>query len=115
MWPSATRTSTRFAGSSTRGWRRACRSSCSVTSTRPRRSRRSTGWSDGLRDVHAQVGFGTGWTWRPIRLEFLGLGVLRIDHVIVSPDITPIAIDERCPAVGDHCLVQAELRLTAVP
>ena len=61
----------------------------------------------GLRDVHAEVGLGTGWTWRPIRLEFLGLGLLRIDHVIVSPDVTPLAIGETCPAIGDHCLVHA--------
>ena len=65
----------------------------------------------GLRDVHAVVGEGTGWTWRPIRLEFLGLGVLRIDHVIVSPSITPVAIGETCPLVGDHCLVHAELAI----
>lgn len=65
----------------------------------------------GMRDVHAEVGEGTGWTWRPIRLEFLGLGVLRIDHVIVSPTITPLAIGGACPPVGDHCLVRAELAL----
>jgi vancomycin resistance protein VanJ len=66
----------------------------------------------GLRDVHADVGLGTGWTWRPIRLEFLGLGLLRIDHVIVSPDITPLGIGETCPVVGDHCMVHAAV---AVP
>jgi endonuclease/exonuclease/phosphatase (EEP) superfamily protein YafD len=65
----------------------------------------------GLRDVHAEVGLGTGWTWRPIRLEFLGLGLLRIDHVIVSPDIIPLAIGETCPMVGDHCLVHAEIAI----
>jgi endonuclease/exonuclease/phosphatase (EEP) superfamily protein YafD len=63
----------------------------------------------GLRDVHAEVGEGTGWTWRPIRLEFLGLGVLRIDHIIVSPAIQPLSIGEACPPVGDHCLVHAEI------
>lgn len=67
---------------------------------------------EGLHDVHAEVGEGTGWTWRPIRLEFLGLGVLRIDHIIVSPAIEPLSIGEACPAVGDHCLVHAEV---AVP
>jgi len=65
----------------------------------------------GLRDVHAEVGEGTGWTWRPIRLEALGLGLIRIDHVISSPDIRSHAIAERCPPIGDHCLVRAELSL----
>jgi vancomycin resistance protein VanJ len=65
----------------------------------------------GRRDVHAEVGQGTGWTWRPIRLEFLGMGLIRIDHVILSSDIAPQAISEVCPPVGDHCLVQATVRL----
>jgi vancomycin resistance protein VanJ len=58
----------------------------------------------GLRDVHAEVGEGTGWSWRPIRLEFLGLGLLRIDHVIASPAWQPVSIADICPPVGDHCL-----------
>ena len=66
---------------------------------------------NGLRDVHGEVGEGTGWTWRPIRLEFLGLGVLRIDHLIGSPDVIPIGIGETCPNVGDHCLVHAGLAI----
>jgi endonuclease/exonuclease/phosphatase (EEP) superfamily protein YafD len=66
---------------------------------------------DGLRDVHAEVGFGTGWTWRPSRLEFLGLGLVRIDHVIVSPEITPLSIGGACPPVGDHCLVNARVAI----
>jgi endonuclease/exonuclease/phosphatase (EEP) superfamily protein YafD len=65
----------------------------------------------GLRDVHAEAGFGPGWTWRPIRLEFLGIGLIRIDHVIVSPTILPLAIGEVCPAIGDHCLVRAAIGL----
>jgi endonuclease/exonuclease/phosphatase family metal-dependent hydrolase len=66
----------------------------------------------GLRDVHAEVGEGMGWSWRPIRLEFLGIGFLRIDHVIVTPSVVPLAIGGTCPPVGDHCLVRAEI---AVP
>ncbi|HEX5012609.1 MAG TPA: endonuclease/exonuclease/phosphatase family protein [Candidatus Limnocylindrales bacterium] len=65
----------------------------------------------GRRDVHAEVGQGPGWTWRPIRLEFLGMGLVRIDQVIVSSDIAPVAISETCPPVGDHCLVGATVRL----
>ena len=63
----------------------------------------------GLRDAHGEVGEGTGWTWRPIRTEFLGIGLFRIDHVISTPSIHPVRVDERCPSVGDHCLVRAEL------
>lgn len=65
----------------------------------------------GLRDVHEEVGNGFGWTWRPIRLEFLGIGLIRIDYVIVSPDIAPQSISESCPPVGDHCIVSARLAL----
>jgi hypothetical protein len=67
---------------------------------------------EGLRDVHREVGFGPGWTWRPIRLEFLGFGLVRIDHVVVSADIVPTSIDVTCPPVGDHCLVRAGLALS---
>jgi endonuclease/exonuclease/phosphatase (EEP) superfamily protein YafD len=62
---------------------------------------------DGLRELHREVGLGTGWTWRPSRLEFLGIGLVRIDHVVVSPDITPLSISGTCPPVGDHCIVDA--------
>jgi vancomycin resistance protein VanJ len=67
----------------------------------------------GLRDVHEEVGNGFGWTWRPIRLEFLGFGLIRIDYVIVSRDIAPQSISESCPPVGDHCIVSARLALPA--
>ncbi|HEX2756226.1 MAG TPA: endonuclease/exonuclease/phosphatase family protein [Candidatus Limnocylindrales bacterium] len=67
----------------------------------------------GLRDVHAEVGEGTGWTWRPIRLEFLGLGLVRIDHIVVTPGIVPLTTGGTCPPIGDHCLVLAELAIPA--
>jgi vancomycin resistance protein VanJ len=66
----------------------------------------------GLREVHQEVGFGTGWTWRPSRLEFLGIGLVRIDHVVVSADIAALGISGTCPRVGDHCMVDASV---AVP
>ena len=65
----------------------------------------------GLRDVHGEVGFGTGWTWRPSRLELLGIGLLRIDHVIGSAVVVPVSIGGSCPPVGDHCLVRAEVAI----
>jgi endonuclease/exonuclease/phosphatase family metal-dependent hydrolase len=66
----------------------------------------------GLREAHQEIGIGPGWTWRPSRLEFTGMGFLRIDHVVVSPQIAPVGIDIACPPVGDHCLVRARV---AVP
>jgi endonuclease/exonuclease/phosphatase (EEP) superfamily protein YafD len=65
----------------------------------------------GLREVHREVGIGPGWTWRPIRLEFLGMGLFRIDHVVVSPDLSPLSIGIACPPVGDHCLVSASVAI----
>jgi endonuclease/exonuclease/phosphatase (EEP) superfamily protein YafD len=66
---------------------------------------------DGLRDVHEEVGFGPGWTWRPSRLEFLGIGLVRIDHILVSADVAPVSIGVACPPAGDHCLVSARIAI----
>jgi endonuclease/exonuclease/phosphatase (EEP) superfamily protein YafD len=66
----------------------------------------------GLREAHQEIGLGPGWTWRPNRLEFLGMGFLRIDHVVVSPQIAPLSSGTACPPIGDHCLVSARV---AVP
>lgn len=69
----------------------------------------------GLREVHRAVGEGPGWTWRPIRLEFLGFGLIRIDHVVTSPDIESLGIATSCPPIGDHCLVEAGLAVPSLP
>lgn len=64
----------------------------------------------GLVDVHASVGLGPGSTWRPDRLEWLPLGLLRIDHVFVGPGITALRIATDCTSRGsDHCIVHAVL------
>jgi endonuclease/exonuclease/phosphatase (EEP) superfamily protein YafD len=68
---------------------------------------------DGLVDVHAAVGEGPGWTWRPSRLEFLGIGLLRIDLVLIGPGIAPVSTASSCPAQGDHCLLEATLSIEA--
>jgi endonuclease/exonuclease/phosphatase (EEP) superfamily protein YafD len=65
----------------------------------------------GLRDVHREVGFGAGWTWRPNRFEPFGIGLLRIDYVLTSPGITPRSIEVDCQLPGDHCLVSAAVAL----
>jgi endonuclease/exonuclease/phosphatase (EEP) superfamily protein YafD len=67
----------------------------------------------GLLDVQQEVGEGPGWTWRPSRLESLGVGLLAIDHVIVTPDIQPLAIGSACPPVGDHCMVTTQIAIPA--
>ena len=69
----------------------------------------------GLRDVHREVGFGPGWTWRPIRFEFLGVGLIAIDHIVVSPDVEPLSIGGSCPPVGDHCLIEATVAVSSRP
>jgi len=59
----------------------------------------------GLHDLHAEVATGTGFTWRPFSLEPLGLGLLRIDHVLAGEDLRPVAAAEDCSIAGDHCRV----------
>lgn len=65
----------------------------------------------GLTDVHAEIGNGPGWSWRPSRLVGWGVGLLRIDYVLVSGQLRPAAIGEDCSQAGDHCIVRARLLL----
>lgn len=63
--------------------------------------------ADGMHDAHAEVGQGPGFTWRPNRFEWAGLGVIRIDHALSSPRITPVSATEHCDRPGDHCILEA--------
>ena len=63
-------------------------------------------------DVHAAVGSGPGFTWRPDQLEGLDTGVIRIDHVLVGAWLTPTFTSVDCAATGDHCRLLATLRVT---
>jgi vancomycin resistance protein VanJ len=63
----------------------------------------------GLRDAHAEVGLGPGWTWRPSRFEDLGVGLLRLDLVLGGPGVAPVAVSGDCSRAGDHCLVRATI------
>jgi endonuclease/exonuclease/phosphatase (EEP) superfamily protein YafD len=63
--------------------------------------------ADGLRDLHAEVASGTGFTWRPGMLERLDVGLLRIDHVLAGAALQPVAMSEDCSLPGDHCRVTA--------
>jgi endonuclease/exonuclease/phosphatase (EEP) superfamily protein YafD len=65
----------------------------------------------GLNDAHAEVGQGPGWTWRPDRLEWAAMGVIRIDHALSSPRITPVAVAEHCDRPGDHCILEASFSI----
>jgi endonuclease/exonuclease/phosphatase (EEP) superfamily protein YafD len=65
----------------------------------------------GLADAHAEVGLGPGWTWRPSRLEGLGVGLLRIDLALAGPGARPVAVGERCELPGDHCQLEARFIL----
>lgn len=68
--------------------------------------------ADGMHDAHAEVGIGPGWTWRPNRLEWAGMGVIRIDHALSSPRIRPVSAAERCDRPGDHCILEARFSIT---
>jgi endonuclease/exonuclease/phosphatase (EEP) superfamily protein YafD len=65
----------------------------------------------GLRDVHREVGFGPGWTWRPERLIRFGVGLIRIDYVLTSQDLAPRATAVDCRQLGDHCILMATVDL----
>jgi vancomycin resistance protein VanJ len=67
--------------------------------------------TSGLHDAHAEVGIGPGWTWRPSQLEFLGIGLLRIDLILSTAKLVPQRTSIACPARGDHCLFQASIAL----
>lgn len=65
--------------------------------------------SRGLWDAHEEVGIGTGSTWRPSRLEFLAMGILRIDHFLGGPGTRPLDVREDCtPRGSDHCILLGE-------
>jgi endonuclease/exonuclease/phosphatase (EEP) superfamily protein YafD len=71
--------------------------------------------SHGLVDAHRAVGVGPGWTWRPSSLEWLGTGLLRIDHIFTGEGLTPVRTSIACPEAGDHCLLEADLGLVSEP
>ena len=62
-----------------------------------------------VQDAHEIAGFGPGFTWRPDEFESLGVGVLRIDHVLTGGWLRPLATQLNCKAVGDHCRLLVDL------
>ena len=63
--------------------------------------------AEGLRDVHRDVGWGPGWTWRPDRVIRFGIGLIRIDYVLTSQRLASRATAVDCQQLGDHCLLMA--------
>jgi vancomycin resistance protein VanJ len=69
--------------------------------------------ANGLLDAQLEVGGGWGGTWRPNPLRQLPVGLLRIDYVLSTPDLVPVAFTTDCtPRGGDHCDLWAALRTT---
>ena len=67
--------------------------------------------TEGLRDTHVQVGEGPGWTWRPSRLTFLGVGLLRIDMQLTGGSIRPVSTSIDCSLPGAHCRLLANYEI----
>jgi endonuclease/exonuclease/phosphatase (EEP) superfamily protein YafD len=63
----------------------------------------------GLVDAHEAAGIGPGFTWRPDGVEPLGVGVLRIDHVLSGAWLRPVETRVDCSVVGDHCRLLVSL------
>jgi endonuclease/exonuclease/phosphatase family metal-dependent hydrolase len=64
--------------------------------------------STGLVDSHVLVGQGPGHSWRHQRISWLPFGLLRIDYIFSSPQLTPVESSSDCTPYGsDHCPVTA--------
>ena len=60
-------------------------------------------------DAHEVAGTGPGFTWRPHVVEALGIGVLRVDHVLTGGWLRPLDTSLDCTATGDHCRLLVRL------
>lgn len=80
---------------------------------------REVGYGDlaaGLIDAQHAVGLGPGLTWRPPDIEWLPLGLLRIDDVFSANGLVPLDIGPDCtPRGSDHCILHATLELSPGP
>jgi endonuclease/exonuclease/phosphatase (EEP) superfamily protein YafD len=62
----------------------------------------------GLQDSHMLVGKGTGHSWRHPRVSWLPFGLLRIDYILSSRQLLPLASSTDCTPYGsDHCPIRA--------
>ena len=67
--------------------------------------------TQGLRDIHVEVGMGPGWTWRPSRLESIHLGLFRIDMALAGAGVEPVSSSVDCSYPGDHCMLQVTVAI----
>lgn len=67
----------------------------------------------GLRDAHAEVGWGSGASWAPPALRRAGVALVRIDRILAGPGVVPTAFDTDCTFHGsDHCVLHATLAVS---
>jgi endonuclease/exonuclease/phosphatase family metal-dependent hydrolase len=64
----------------------------------------------GLRDAHLDAGIGPGLTWRPLSLDGLPFGLVRIDYLMTTPDLQAVSTHVVCNELSDHCLLEAGFR-----
>lgn len=64
----------------------------------------------GLRDAHLDAGIGPGFTWRPVSLDGLPFGLVRIDYLLTTPDLAAVTTHVVCNELSDHCLLEAGFR-----
>ena len=67
-----------------------------------------------LVDAHTVAGTGPGFTWRPSSLGGLGVGLVRIDHLLAGSRLQPTATRVDCSFPGDHCRLIATVRVQVV-
>jgi vancomycin resistance protein VanJ len=69
-------------------------------------------FSDGLVDLHVEVGQGSGSTWRPTDWRHLPFVLLRIDYLLAGPGVRAVAAGTDCtPRGSDHCVVRGVVEL----
>jgi vancomycin resistance protein VanJ len=69
-------------------------------------------FSAGLADAHVTAGIGPGFTWRPDVVEYVPLGLLRIDYVLSTPDLVATSATVDCSVPSDHCRLDVALQVT---
>ena len=66
----------------------------------------------GLHDAYRQAGSGNGNTWRPYFLMQYPFGLLRIDYMLTSPNVTPLGTSVDCTPMGsDHCILSGQFEI----
>ena len=65
-----------------------------------------------LQDAQRSVSSGLTGTWRPSKIDWLQAGILRIDYMFASPNVTPLRFNVDCTrGWSDHCVIQGRFEL----